>query len=39
MTAILVFVFGTLVRLVVPAGLLMLIGTWLNRAQGSTRRS
>jgi hypothetical protein len=36
MTAILVFIIGTVVRLVVPAGLLLLIGTWVNRPQGST---
>jgi hypothetical protein len=37
MTAILVLIIGTVLRLVVPAGLLLLIGSWLNRPQGLTR--
>jgi hypothetical protein len=38
MTAIIVIIVGTLVRLVVPVGLLLLIGTWVQRAQGMSKR-
>ncbi len=34
MVALLVIVFGTLLRLGVPAVLLLLIGTWLHDSQG-----
>jgi hypothetical protein len=37
MTAIIVIIVGTLVRLVVPVGLLLLIGTWVQRAQGMSK--
>jgi hypothetical protein len=38
MTTAIVIIVGTLVRLVVPIGLLLLIGTWVQRAQGLSKR-